>query len=93
MALIGEGVLGTGGEEYFDVVLNGGVPHTVYVHPSEPGVDFDLEVYDQNGNLVTEDISYATDAYCIVTPAWTGPFRLVVKAARGMSTFRIVVDA
>jgi len=93
MALIGEGVLGPGGEGYFDVVLTGGVPHTVYVHPSEPGVDFDLFVYDENGILVTDDISDATDAFCIVTPRWTGPFRLVVKAARGLSTFRIVVEA
>lgn len=63
-------------------------------HPArtaDPSVDFDLHVFDENGNLITEDISTAPNAYCAITPRWTGPFRLVVDAARGMSGYRIVV--
>ena len=41
--------------------------------------------------LITEDISAAPDAYCAITPRWTGPFRLVVESARGMSDYRIDV--
>lgn len=93
MALIGEGVLGPGASEYFDIAMRGGIQHRIYVRPEEPGVDFDLYIFDENGNLVTEDISTASDAYCVITPRWSGPFRLVVKSARGLSRYNIVVDA
>jgi len=92
MPLIGSGVIGPGGSEYFDVVLHGGHTYAIYVQPFEPGVDFDLHVYDENGNLVDEDMSTAADAYCSITPRWTGPFRLVVQSARGLSGYRIQVQ-
>ena len=52
----------------------------------------DLFVYDERGNLVSLDDSPAADAVCAVTPAWTGPFRLKVKAHRGLSGYRIQVQ-
>ena len=93
MALIGSGVLGPGQAEYFDVVLKSGVRYGVYVNPTDPSVDFDLFVYDENGNLVTQDTTTASDALCYITPRWSGPFRLLVKAARGLSTYHIRVEA
>ena len=93
MALIGSGILGPGQAEYVDVVLQSGVRHTVYVAPSDPSVDFDLYVYDEKGILVAQDITTDSDALCYITPLWTGPFRLVVKAARGISTFTVSVEA
>lgn len=92
MALVGSGVIGPGGSEYFDVVLHGGHTYAVYVEPFEIGVDFDLRVYDENGNLITEDITTTPDAYCAITPRWTGPFRLAVTSARGLSGYRIQVQ-
>ena len=92
MALIGSGVLGPGQAEHFDVVLHGGVTYRVYVSPVEPGVDFDLYVHDENGNLVQQDDSTASDALCFITPTWTGPFRLTVKSARGLSAYQIRVE-
>ena len=93
MSLVGSGIIGPGVAEYFDVVLRTGGSYLVHVHPFEAGVDFDLKIFDENGNLVSEDTSPATDAYCAVTPRWTGPFRMVVESARGASAFRIeVVD-
>jgi hypothetical protein len=92
MGLVGQGVIGPGQAEMFDVVLRGGVRYGIFVHPFEPGVDFDLHVYDENGNLIEQDITTASDAYCFVTPRWTGPFRLKVDSARGASGFRIVVQ-
>ena len=92
MPLVGSGVIGPGGSEYFDVVLASGHTYAVYVEPFEPTVDFDLHVYDENGNLISQDVSTAADAYCTITPRWTGPFRLVVNSARGLSGYRIQVQ-
>jgi hypothetical protein len=92
MPLVGSGVIGPGGSNYFDVVLSGGHTYAVVVQPTEPSVDFDLYVYDENGNLITQDDSAAANAYCAITPRWTGPFRLIVKAHRGFSDYRIAVQ-
>jgi hypothetical protein len=92
MPLVGSGVIGSGGSEYFDIVLSGGHTYAVLVEPSEPTVDFDLYVYDEAGNLITQDDSAAAQAYCAITPRWTGLFRLIVKAHRGFSGYRIQVQ-
>jgi len=92
MPLVGSGLLGPGGSEYFDIVLSGGHTYAVHVEPFEPTVDFDLFVYDENGNLITQDNSIAANAYCAITPRWTGPFRLIVKSHRGFSGYRIQVQ-
>ena len=65
--------------------------HRVYVEPFDKSVDFDLHIYDENGNLISEDVTLAAEAYCNVTPRWTGPFRLIVNSARGTAGFRILV--
>ena len=72
-----------GDSEYFDMVLQGSTTYSIYVEPEEPSVDFDLYVYDENGNLIDEDTDYDSDALCVITPNWTGPFRIEVKAASG----------
>ena len=92
MSLVGSGVIGPGTAEAFDVVLTGGHNYLVDVQPIEPGVDFDLHVFDENGHLITQDVSPARDAYCAIQPRWTGPFRLVVESARGTSAYRIQVQ-
>ena len=92
MPLVGSGVIGHGGADAFDVLLTGGHTYAIAVQPTEPGVDFDLHVFDQNGNKVAQDTSYARDAYCAVTPAWTGPFRLVVESASGTSAYEVRVQ-
>ena len=91
MSMVGSGFIGSGEAEYFDVVLRGGVPTGIYVEPADPTVDFDLYVYDENGNLVEKDNSTTSNALCMVTPRWTGPFRIKVTSHHGLSTYRIVV--
>ena len=91
MPVVGAGVIGTGQAEYLDVVLEGGRTYSFSVHPSEKNVDFDLHIYDQNGNLVAWDESTAADAYGVVTPVITGPFRIVVNAVEGMATYQVEV--
>ncbi|MCP3730864.1 hypothetical protein M9978_10525 [Sphingomonas sp. MG17] len=34
----------------------------------------DLKIYDENGNLVCQDMSHNVTLYCRVNPIWTGPF-------------------
>jgi hypothetical protein len=91
MPVVGAGVIGTGQAEYLDVVLQGGRTYSFSVRPSERNVDFDLHIYDQNGNLVAWDESTAPDAYGVVTPLITGPFRIVVNAVQGMATYQVEV--
>jgi hypothetical protein len=93
VSVVGAGVIGTGQAQYLDVVLQGGRTYSFSVHPSEPGVDFDLHIYDQNGNLVSRDESPAADAYGMVTPMITGPFRIVVNAVEGMAAYQVEVFA
>jgi hypothetical protein len=92
MSLVGSGIVGPGHSEYFDVILHSGVTYQVYVRPVDGSVDFDLDIYDERGNLVAQDNTTAPDALCNITPIWTGPFRLLVKAARGVSPFNIMIQ-
>lgn len=92
MARIGSGTIGPGGAEAFDITLTAGTPHRVYVHPEDQSVDFDLTVLDQNGIVVDQDISTSADAFCVVTPRWTGPFRMLVTSAAGASRYEIIVE-
>ena len=92
MVQVATGTIGAGTEEYFQVVLTAGRSHRIWVHTDDRGVDFDLRVYDQNGNLVDADVSYSPDAFCIITPRWTGTFRLAVSAASGLGRYTLLVE-
>jgi hypothetical protein len=91
MPVVGAGLIGTGQAQYLDVVLEGGRTYSIHVRPSEAGVDFDLHIYDQNGILVSWDETPAADAYGVVTPIITGPFRIVVNSVDGMATYQVEV--
>ena len=91
MPVVGAGVIGTGQAQYLDVVLEGGRTYSINVLPSEAGVDFDLHIYDQNGVLVSWDETAAADAHGVVTPIFTGPFRIVVNSVGGMATYQVEV--
>ncbi len=43
-------------------MLAAGHTYAIAVQPTEPGVDFDLHIFDQHGNLVAQDNTYARDA-------------------------------
>jgi hypothetical protein len=91
MAIVGSGVIGTGQAQYLDVILQGGHTYAVNVRPSESNVDFDLHILDQNGNLIAIDESAAPDAHGLITPFFTGPFRIVVNSVRGMAAYQVEV--
>jgi hypothetical protein len=88
--LIGGGFLGPGQSQYVDVGLSAGHNYRIYAHPEDQTVDFDLGIYDENGNSVAWDETYDADAYGVVQPIiFTGPFRVVVKSARGSSRYAV----
>lgn len=91
MAIVGAGLIGTGQAEYLDVMLQGGHTYAVKVHPSESNVDFDLHIFDQNGNLVSWDESPAAEASGMIRPIITGPFRIMVNAVSGMAAYQVEV--
>ena len=86
------GALFAGEEDSFEVVLTADHPHEIYVRPDDPTADFDLQVYDENGNLVGEDATPNTDAHCIITPRWTGMFTVVVRAVIGASSYQLFIE-
>lgn len=77
---------------FFDIQLSRNIRYSVLVEPQDRGVDFDLEVWDLNGNLIAADQSLHRDAVCEFTPRRTEVFRLVVKSKKGGSWFHIAVE-
>jgi hypothetical protein len=89
--IIGGGFLGPGESEYIDVGLVAGHYYRIYAQPEDQTVDFDLHVYDRNGNLVIWDETLNADAYGVIQPIFTGPFRVVVNSAQGASRYAVAV--
>ena len=85
------GPLGPGDLECWPVVLKAGRVYEIYAEPSDPTVDFDLYVYDENDNPIDTDEDWDSDALCIVAPEWTGPFNIVVRCERGFSTYELTI--
>lgn len=85
------GNLNTGDSDTFDCILRGTVTYVFFVDADEPGVDFDLFIYNENGQLVTKDSSSATDAQCILTPEYTQHYTVKIKSSRGVSNYSISI--
>jgi hypothetical protein len=92
VGLIGSGRLGDGEVERYSVVLRANVTYRIYVRPDRSGVDFDLKIYDENGNLIEWDEDPASHAICLITPRWTGEFTVAVISAAGTSSYSIFID-
>ena len=46
--------------------------------------DLDLYIYDENGNLICEDLGFTDRAYCSWTPRWDGLFEIHVENLGGV---------
>jgi len=92
MGLIGSGTVTPGLTNSYSVVLSANVTYRIYVRPDRSGVDLDLQIYDEYGNLVQWDEDPSSDAICFITPRWTGPFRVVVLSAAGTSNYNVIVE-
>ena len=86
------GPLGPGESESWEVILKGQKVYNIFVQAHEPGVDFDLYVYDEYGNLIDIDDEIDSSAYCSIVTNWTGPFQIVIECARGFSTYQLAIE-
>jgi len=54
------------------------------------GADFDIKIYDENGNLVAKGTKVGSaDETVFITPRWTGPFRIVVYSYSGSGFYTL----
>ena len=75
------------------VTLRGGVEYTFVGACDRDCSDLDLQLYDQNGVLVDQDLLEDDVPVVSVTPEWTGPFTVkVIMASCSVSpcVYRIV---
>ncbi len=85
------GFVGPGEQRSFDVMLQAGTSNTIYVRPEVGGsIDLDLHVYDENRALVSDEHA-DIDAACRMTPAWSGPFHVVVSSTQGSGCFTLLI--
>jgi hypothetical protein len=71
-------VVGGFAEDTFTVTFLGGEVARITVR-GDGCSDLDLYVYDENGNLIGQDLGYSDSAMVSWIPRWTGPFTVVVK--------------
>lgn len=78
-------------EESFEIVLRDDRRYQIYVDATNPNVDFDLYVYGEDDALVASDDHLLADAQVEIEPRRTGPYRLQVRSAKGVSEFVVLV--
>lgn len=75
----------------YEGTLRGGVTYK-FVLIVPPGADFDIKIYDENGNLVEEGTKPGdADEEVYLTPLWTGPFTIVVYRFSGSGFYTLKV--
>ncbi|HEX2058065.1 MAG TPA: hypothetical protein VHI71_06820 [Actinomycetota bacterium] len=90
--LFGSGDLRPGEVHTYEMILEQGVTHRIYVAPHDPAADLNLYVYDENENLVEFDDDPYGDAQCLIAPRWTGPFSICVESANLWTSYEILVQ-
>ncbi len=63
--------------DIYTVTFTGGIP-AIVTAVGDGDTDLDLYIYDQNGNLIAQDIDYTDRCICTWTPRWTGSFRIKI---------------
>ena len=83
-----ERLSGSGSSMIFEATLTGGRNYKITL--SGPwSADFDLLIYDENGNRVATGDGVTCDEILYVTPIWTGTFYFKVVSYRGSGTFTL----
>ncbi len=88
---VASGVVVPGEAHLFELVLQAGFSYHIYAQPDDEQADLDIELYDPENVLVAEDTTTNRDAYCVVTPPWTGQYQLVVFCVSGRGYYRVFV--
>ena len=81
-----------GNSVYYYVSFRAHEYAAVHVQPFSPN-DFDLYIYDENGNLIAFDESYSSSAYASFVPRWTGVFKILVKnRSRSYGSYKMTTN-
>ena len=79
---------GSGSSHVFTTTLYGGRRYKITL--SGPwNADFDLYLYDGNGNQVASSTGNGSSETVYITPAWTGRFYIKVVSYRGGGSFTV----
>lgn len=79
---------GSGSSHIFTTTLYGNVRYKITL--SGPwSADFDLYLYDENGNQVASSTGNGSGEAVYITPAWTGRFYIKVVSYRGSGSFTV----
>ncbi|MDM8559963.1 CAP domain-containing protein [Candidatus Parabeggiatoa sp. HSG14] len=71
--------------------LPGHLRMTVQVKAQRSTDDFNLYIYDPNGNEIAQDSSPDASAHCVFTTTSSGPYRIKLDRARGVGGFGIKI--
>jgi len=74
-----DGYITPGNIDSFRLTLRGEETTAIRVSGSGSGGDIDCQLYDENANVVVQDIDSEDGCSMVVTPRWTGPFALFIK--------------
>lgn len=60
-----------------------GQAYVIIASGDEDAIDINIQVFDENDNLIAEDLEPAKDAVAIISPKWTGPctIHVILKKA------------
>ncbi len=72
------------------IAARGGVPLIIGVRRAEK-TSMELRIFDENGNLVCQDLSQKQTLYCRVSPIWSGPFDIAVQNSGDADTRVVMV--
>ena len=92
MVLLSIGYLVDQETDRYEVLLEEGVEYRIYVHPADVRADFNLELRDAEGSIVTSDTGVQADAAAVAQPSYAGPFQILVTSARGASRYALAVE-
>lgn len=83
--------INAGDRHIYTAPFRGGISYKIYVQNALPMVDLDIYILDGNGNVLASDNSYASDAGCMFTPAWTDEYVIAVVCASGSTTYHLYI--
>ncbi len=75
---IGTGRINRGGNDIYTLNLIRNNRYAIIAVCDNDCSDIDLKVYDENNNLIAEDVAYDDYPLVNITPRWSGPFKVVV---------------
>jgi hypothetical protein len=76
-----QGLLEEGRYKGVRMTLYEGTDYVLFASGCEEASDVDIYIYDENRNLIARDTRSSVDAIAHITPAWSGPFVVIIAMA------------